>query len=289
MVVQGRGGDLPRAGQKVWRCWWALWLLCWVGCAEPGPPPMPEGAACVAPPPRGDELLAAGSGSNLPLMEALISLQPPGTERPRLATSIGTAGAIKALRRGDIDIGLASRGLKLAEQGPGLRQVPLASTPVVFATHPGVRSEALPVEALEALYLGRRATWPDGSPVVLLVREAGDSAEQAIAGSSPRLARALAQARQQERALVLTTDQEMERALANIPGAVGYTDLGLLRLRHGSPRLLRLVGEEPRRWEKQLSVLVRQPTPERVQRWLTYLTTQEARDALVAAGYRPAR
>jgi hypothetical protein len=152
-----------------------------------------------------------------------------------------------------------------------------------------VRSEALSLEALASLYRGDPATWEDGSPVVLLVREVGDSSEQAIAATSPGLAQALAQARGEGRALVLTTDQEMVRALSTIPGAVGYTDLGLVRLGGSASRLLRLEGEAPGRWKKQLSLLVRQPTPARVQRWLTYLNTEEARDALVTAGYSPAR
>jgi phosphate transport system substrate-binding protein len=258
---------------------------------QPDPPPL-EGA-CLEPWPQHEGLRLAGSGSNLPLARAL--LQRFHQSDPWLAESIGTTGAVRALRDGAIDVGLASRPLRPDEQHPDLLLTPLASTPVVFVGN-GLRSpEGLRRDELVALYEGHVKRWADGRPVILLAREPGDSGLDVFKGRDPALAAAIERARHEGRALVQTTDQEMERALLTIPGALGYADLGLLRLGAAPLWPLPLDGASPLHapssypFHKELAVITRaQPSPE-VARWLAFLQSPEARDVLSTSGYAPPR
>lgn len=171
----------------------------------------------------------AGSGSNLPITRALTSGLP--RVRPLHAVvhaSVGSGGGIKALRDGVIDIALVSRPLSEAEREQGLVATPYARVPVVVAAHASVPDDGLTSAALVEIYLGTRATWSDGSRVVVLQRERGDSSHMVIDRLVPGFREANAVAYEDARWRVLYRDDVMREALADTTGAVGLFGEGVV-------------------------------------------------------------
>jgi phosphate transport system substrate-binding protein len=205
----------------------ALALLVACGTTDPG-------GACVSEPMPDVDLVIAGSGSVLRLADGLLDAWSPPGGRPStwLPESIGSTGGLEALADGAVDIALISRPLRDDERAAGLRDVPIARTAVVFGVHADVPVTDLSRAELAAILGGDVRAWPDGTPIVLLLREPGDSGLGVLSDALPDLADLVEQARADGRGSVLVTDQAMVVALASTPGALGVVvDQGLV---HGA-------------------------------------------------------
>lgn len=198
---------------------------------------------------RRDErvLHIAGSGSNLPLARALADAYTAANPDARLVIhqSIGSTGGVRAVHDGAIDLGLVSRELKPRESALGLRYVPYARVAVAFAVDSHLPVQALSTEDVLALYAGDKETWSDGTPVVVLQREEGDSshlvARQAIDGFARVDDRSLDEGRWR----VLYSDRAMHDALVSTSGAIGLVDHGAALVGDIDVRILPLDGVKP--------------------------------------------
>lgn len=173
------------------------------------------------------DLIVAGSGSVLPLAQRVhdhMASVSPGVV-VWMPESLGTAGGIAALRDGAIDIALVSRSLSADEQA-GFMVRPIAQAASTFFVHRDGVTE-LGRADLIAIYRGELRQWPDGTPIVPMLREPGDSGEHTLSVHWPDLYDALEQARVQRRWPIQSTDQEMLAALRDTPGAIGLLDVGL--------------------------------------------------------------
>jgi phosphate transport system substrate-binding protein len=254
--------------------------------------------ACEPEDGRPSRLIAAGSGTNLALVRELVRrfAATAGGERIEVPESIGTGGAARALLEGAIDIGLASRRLTAGERESGLVELPLARTVLAVALHAGPPVDSLTARELVDIYAGRRTTWPDGTPIVPLLREAGDSSERVLAAAYPEVGAALAEARRAARWIVCYTDQEMRDALLVLEGALGLLDLGTVRLERLSLQLPALDGVLPTpenaaagRYPlvKDLALLTRGPPAGAVAGFVTFAASTEASAILAEGGYLP--
>ena len=182
--------------------------------AEPRPP-----APAVA---RRDGLRMAGSGSNLPITRVLSSaFSLAESQHAVVHASIGSGGGIQALLDGVIDIALVSRPLREGEREQGLVAIPYARVPVVIAVHSSVPDSRLTRAELVEIFDGTRRTWSDGSRIVVLQRERGDSSHVAVDRVVPTFAEANERAYAEARWRVLYRDDAMREALADTSGAIG--------------------------------------------------------------------
>ncbi len=236
----------------------------------------------------------AGSGSNLALVRALAARfeeRTPGA-RVHVPESIGTGGAVKALSDGAIDLGLGSRPLKEAERQRGLSEVRLCRTALVPVVNPAADVDALSHEDLAAIYRGERATWPNGVPIVPLLREPGDSGNDLLIRTYPALGVALKAALRTELWQVAYTDQEMRDSLHSIPGSIGFLDLSTIRLEGLPLTPVRLDGAvAPVSGSgggyplvKELTFLLRGPPSAEAQAFLDFALSPEAAELLARAG-----
>jgi len=188
----------------------------------------------------------AGSGSNLPITRALAEAFQ--VARPDLHVvvfaSIGSTGGVQAAYDDVIDLGLVSRPLRPREAALGLHVTSYARVPVVVAVNLGVPDESITTAELVDIYAGRRTTWSDGTPIVVLQRERGDSSHQAVAAAVPEFEPVNEQAYREARWRVVDSDQAMQEALSITPGAVGLFDLGAIVLQRLPVRPLHIAGIE---------------------------------------------
>lgn len=215
----------------------ALALLALPACS----PSITQAPACVAEQRPAVALVVAGTGAALPIAERAAAVLH--TERAFdvwVPESIGSRGAVAALLADAIDVGLIARPLRPDEEQRGLEARLIARSPLVFAAHVP-RHELLDrvdEHAIVAMIDGSRMTWPDGTPLVFVLREAGDAGTALMGAQWPAFDRAVTEARLGGTWPVRHTDQQMLTTLIETPGAIGLIDLALLR--HAPPSVVAL-------------------------------------------------
>lgn len=275
---------------------WLVMMVALAACggeADRRPPTLPAGATCAADLERPPGLLVAGTGAGLALARAVARARGGGPP-VRVPESIGTAGALRAVADGSIDVGLASRPLTEDERRTGLVATPFARSIVAFVANKQARVEALDDDALVDIYEGRTTAWPDGTPLVPVLREPGDSGSVVVRANAPRVWEAMETARREGRGVLCNTDQEARDALLEIEGAVGPLDVGIVRLEELPLRLLRLRGIAPEPAEviagryplvRTLWLVTRaQPGPE-ASAFVAWVTSEEVEGVLAAGAY----
>jgi len=201
---------------------------------------------------------------------------------------------MRALSNGAIDIGLASRKLRESDVRLGLRQTPLAKIPLAVVTNTSTEPE-MTMQRLVQIYNGEIVTWPDGSPVTLLVRQSGDSTTRVLAQADPRLGQALKQATDSKHALVCYTDQKMRDALVSIKGAIGFLDVGSLSLEQLPLKIVSIRHEKTSANDEssttkhlaniELSLVTLGDPTDSIRRFLAFVRTHEVFEVLQQAGY----
>ncbi len=241
---------------------------------------------------RSEELLIGGTGTGLALMEEAAALfhQETGIA-VRVAPSIGSAGGLSALRDGAVDLAWISRPVK-PEEKPGLDVVLLAHARVVLAGGRHADPTPLLPDDVVALYMGHREAWPDGAPIVAILREPGDSGTRVFGEAVPGFAAAHQQAYESRVWRVELSDLAMQRALLDCPGSVGLFDLGTiqgLKLPLAVIPVLEREGGPELKPVRPLSlVALSSSTDSRVDRFLEFVTGPDGQALLERWGYLPA-
>lgn len=228
----------------------SLWLL---RTLERGPQPpdfeaMGPGGRALPVAERQDGVLRlAGAGPNLPLTRALVDAYVATHPEARIHVheSIGSTGGVEALIDGNIDIALVSRPLTQSERDLGVLVLPYAMDAVVFAAHPSVPVDGITSSEAVELFAGRRATWSDGSRVVVLQRER-DEPKHAVAGEAiPGFREADDSARRNDLWHVMFSDDSIQQTLINAPGSLALLDLGAAVSQRLPIKVLSLDGIRP--------------------------------------------
>lgn len=244
-----------------------------------------------------DHVLAlAGSGSNLEVTRQLARAFANRTGHLVLVhESIGSSGAVQAIDDGMIDIGLVSRPLRDEERDRGLRAFSYSREPVLVAVNATVPDRDITQQGLVDLFSGSRTHWSDGSAVVVLQREVGDSSHRAVDRVTPGFAEANERAWNEQRYPVLYHDAAMREAIASTVSAVGLHAGGVpssnapLRALTvgGVPATPRNVRDGSYPYWKDLAFVTHGEPSSTVRDFLTFVQSESGREIISAAGHVP--
>ena len=242
-----------------------------------------------------EEIKIGGTGNALGTMRLLgdaFGKQNPDM-KVTVLPSVGTSGAVKAVPKGALDIGLSSRPLTEEERKLGMIAVEYARTPLVFAVSTKTQVRALTLDQIADIYSGKMVNWPDGSQIRPVLRQVGDDNTRQIKHMSPALDKALSAAEQRPGMPFATTDQEAADKTESIPGALGVTTLSLINSENRQLRALTLNGVEPTVSNvasgkyphvKRFFLITRSDQSAAVKRFIAFMQSPAGREILIRAG-----
>jgi phosphate transport system substrate-binding protein len=261
------------------------------GCAR-----VQEGAE-----PQLTRLRASGSGTCLPLLRILAAEQPDKAMRLVFLPGLHTAGGVKGVARGSLDVGAISRPLTPEEESPGLRITWLSNDGLVIAVHPSVSDlgvTGLTSEQVRGIYSGAVTDWrqvgaSSARPIVVIDRHEGESAKVALRkhllGPEDRL-------KVTPSAIAVYYESDMVDAVRTTADSIGYFSLGYAISQKVPVTRLRLDGVEPSvasveagRYTlvRPLGVVTRSEPPAPATAFLEWATGEQARAIMAANGYAP--
>ena len=189
-----------------------------------------------------------GSTGVAPLIAALAKAYQPKAPGVVIEIGKGMGGKerIAALSGGEIDIAIASHGLKVDElTRSGMAVVEIARTPVVFAVHAGVGIADLSEDQVCAIYAGTRTNWTEfgGPDLAIAPRTRPDSEVDAeVARDGVDCLKSL---KMPASVKVMQRSGDMAEELASAPGAFGMTTSTVAQQSGGKVRAVALNGIRP--------------------------------------------
>lgn len=240
----------------------------------------------------------SGTGTALGAMRQLaaaFSAAHPG-DRVEVLPSVGSAGALKAVAEGALDVAFSGRPLDARERALGLVERAYARTPFLFAVGKRAGVTAVTLGEVVRIYRGEMERWPNGERVRLVLRPRTDADTRLLRAVSPEMAQAVEASFGREGMLVAATNQECDAILAHTPGAVGPSTLTQLLTEAPSLTPLALDGVAPTAANlasgayplaKTLFVVVGAHPAERARHFVAYLGSPEARRILERTGNLP--
>jgi phosphate transport system substrate-binding protein len=248
-------------------------------------------------------LRASGSGTCLPLLRILSAGQPDKATRLIFLPGLHSAGGVKGVSRGSLDIGAISRELTPEEASQEITTTWLSSDGLVMAVHPSVSDlgvTGLTSEQVRGIYSGAITDWSQvgastSRPIVVIDRHEGESAKIAL---RKYVLGPEARTKVTSSAIAVYYESDMVDSVRTTAGAIGYFSLGYAISQKVPVTRLRLDGVEPSvasveagRYTlvRPLGVVTRSDPPDPVAVFLQWATSEQARAIMTVNGYAPYR
>jgi phosphate transport system substrate-binding protein len=154
---------------------------------------------------------------------------------------LGSAGSIAAVAAGALDLAISSRDINDKERAQQVQSQALLETPYIFVSSTTVPL-SLTLEEVVGYYAGTLRTYPNGTPVRLVLRPRNDSNTLYITKAVPGMAEAQEKARLRHDLPVAGTDQDNMQHLKSVEGAFSGMILTQLSTETNSLQRVRLNG-----------------------------------------------
>jgi phosphate transport system substrate-binding protein len=199
-------------------------------------------------PVQAEPLTVGGTGAAMTAMQLLADeFRKTRPEADiRVLPAVGSSGAIKGVKSGQVDLGVSGRALRDGERDGRIEAAEFVRTPFVFVVAKNNPLGGLSAAELVDIYAGRRVNWPDGSRLRLILRPADDSDSLFLRTRfSPAMTAALQAAEQRPGMLFAATDQGCADMLEQTAGAFGALTLGQLTAEQRALKPLAFDGQAP--------------------------------------------
>jgi len=208
--------------------------------------------------------------------------------------SLGSSGAIKAVIAGALDVGLNSRPLTEAERRHGLVLVEYARTPLLLVTSHKGAGVNFTLKQIASLYTGDITSFPDGTPIRVIMRPETEMDIHLIRGLSPEMDQAVQEAQSREGMSVAITDHDNAEMLVKTRGSLGWMtmaqimsenlDLAPLPIDNIPPSQANFASGKYPLFRSFSVVTGAQPTP-LAKSFLEFLFSAEGREILLKNGH----
>ena len=194
-----------------------------------------------------ETLIITGTGSSIATMQLMANgfQKKHPTVNVEVLPSIGSAGGIRAVREGKIDIGLSSRLLKPEERSAEITEELYSRTAFIFGVQDSNPTEGFTLAEIEEIYAGKHKTWPDGKPIRLILRPLSDAYSAYLSSINPGLKSASEKAHSIPGVSVGATDQEAAVQIEKTPGSFGTTSGSLVAAEKRKIKALSVDGAAP--------------------------------------------
>lgn len=194
-----------------------------------------------------DKIRVAGSGGMIPLMNELAKAYQNENRNVVISVnqkSIQSAGGIAGAAKGELEIGMANRGLKDEEQSLGLDVTEVARVGVVIGVNKDVSIKEISSDNLCRIYDGRIKNWSDlgggGGRIIAVTKSEIDATKETIRKTIP----CFKNLKEAENVLLIPTSPEIAKILSNSK-AIGFADTISVDASNGAIKPLALDGVAP--------------------------------------------
>lgn len=248
---------------------------------------------------RAEVLTVGGTGSSSPLVQLLFDefrKQAPDVTLRIIDPPLGTNGALKALAAGRVDIVMAGRPISPEEYKTYGEHFDFADTPFVMASRDGRRAQGFTLDQLAEVYEGRLQQWDTGAPIRLVLRGSFESDTLLLKTMGPRMEKAVPLAGQRPGMAGAVNDIATAKLLAEIPGSLGPTTLGLLTTLGLRITVFALDGVTPSTanlkkgsypWRKTLTVVLPHAPSPAARSFAAFLRSPKAHAVMLRNDYLP--
>jgi phosphate transport system substrate-binding protein len=188
-----------------------------------------------------------GAGSILGSMKLLAKAfeKKYPDKRVVILPSIGNSGAIAAVSKGRVDIGVVCRPLNDKERKLGLSEIEYARTPLVFITGEDTNVSNVSTQEIIKILRGDIKTWPNGEHIRLILRQPTESNTVTVKEISRELSKAMDIALSRPWKVIALTDHETTSMVEKTPGAFSFSTLTQLVCEKSKIRALSYSGINP--------------------------------------------
>lgn len=158
--------------------------------------------------------------------------------------ALGSAGSLRALIDGKLDLAVAARPLKGDEVAAGLRQLLVLRAAYVMATS---RHDAGELKAADVakIYAANSPVWPDGTPIRIILRPRSDTDTELLAALFPGMSDAMEAARRRPEVPIAATDQDNADEAERLTGSLTGTTTTQIKTEGRRLHAISIDGVEP--------------------------------------------